>query len=112
MRVNYYVEGKIKEMDFIPDETLCPICGQPTEVNPFKKEPKHPDYKCSNKTKGTDGKWECGAGFWKPTPRQPAHQLKPTPVNTGTQILLSNILETLKQIEKNTNSPTLPMFNE
>lgn len=77
----------------------CPVCGQPVQVNKYKKEDKHPDLKCTNRNKTMSGDYECGAGFWKPKPKKPAHQLSATPsAPAAVSIELSNISNQLKII--------------
>jgi hypothetical protein len=72
--------------------TECPLCGGSVEKNQWKKEDKHPDYKCNNK--------DCRCGFWIPKPKKPTHQLQPTASNTAELVMLNSILAELKNISE------------
>ena len=90
MLVNYKIDGLWKTENL----TQCAKCGGAIIPNKYKKEDKHPDFKCDNASKTADGNYECGMGFWKPKekPQQPITQ------PTETASLLRAILATLIEI--------------
>lgn len=73
MIVNWKKDGKWVVENLIN----CPVCDSPIEVNKYKKEDKHPDYKCSNRNKDANGEYECGMGFWKPKDKSKPTQIQP-----------------------------------
>jgi len=95
MQVMYKDSGLWKTIELPKD---CPLCGQIVEKNQYKTEDKHPDYKCTNREKGLDGKYECGCGFWVAKEKKPAHQIKQTPSTANQEVLLQQIRDALVEL--------------
>ena len=105
MQVSYQNDEGMWEKNEFNEGDVCLMCGGVVEKNTWKKpDNKQPDLRCNNKDCTPKGR----RGYWIVKPKQPAHILKLTQTNTGTQILLSKILEELKKIAENTK----PVFNE
>ena len=106
MEFSYKELGLWKRIHFAKLENFnCPLCGGIVEENKYKKEDKHPDYKCTNGV--------CNTAFWIPKVKQQAHQLKPenlksnllfSPTNydSGTLIILGEMSKCLEKIAEYT----------
>ena len=90
MIVNHKTELGWQNMNLDLGTTTCPKCDTLIEMNKWKKQDKHPDFRCGSK--------ECGNGFWKPK-QKTIHGVKPSS-DVPTMIMISKILETCKEILK------------